>query len=256
MIRLLSAKLFSYLSFHRFTLLHLGLIVLLSYAASQLTLNIQGSVDLLHGLFARPAVWRTIVGLSRWLLYIPAFFVIQLVCAEFELKVVRAQVIAGLERWQIVLSWVVQNLLLVTCGLITTIACGLVLGYASIEQADVGVASSLLSLLRAELGYLIYGMAFLNAAVLSGVLLRRPVPAIMLLVLWPLLIEPVLTFTLEHKQLAAVVPYLPFASLGTLVTWHDASTAFDPFALTTWVALAYGLAAVLAAGLLLERADL
>ena len=99
-------------------------------------------------------------------------------------------------------------------------------------------------------------MALLNAAVLSGVLLRRPVPAIMLLVLWPLLLEPILTFTLEHKQLAAVVPYLPFASLGTLVTWHDASAAFDPFALTTWVAIAYGLTAVLAAWLFLERADL
>jgi len=256
MIRLLTAKLLSYRSFHKFTLLHVGLIALLCYIASRFTLNIQGSIDELRNLFALPGVWRTVTGLSRWLFYIPAFFVVQLVCAEFELKVVRAQVIAGLERWQIVASWVAQNLLMSLIAVAATIACGALLGYNSVASTDSSLTSSLLQIMRSELGYVIYGMAFLNAAVLCGVLLRRPVPAIILLVLWPMLAEPALSYGLEHYGLGAVVAYLPFASLGTLVTWHETSAVFDPLAITTLVATLYAALAAGAAWLVLERADL
>jgi hypothetical protein len=256
MMRLLAARLLNYRSFHKFTLLHVSLIVLLCYVASRFTLNIQGSIDVLRNLFALPGVWRTVTGLSRWLFYIPAFFVIQLVCAEFELKLVRAQIIAGLERWQMVASWVAQNLLLTVVAVITTVACGALLGYNSVEQTDSSLTVLLVQLLRAELGYAIYGMAFLNVAVLCAVLLRRPVPAIVLLVLWPMLGEPALSYGLEHYGWAAAQSYLPFASLGTLVTWHETTAPFDPFAMTTLVAVVYAALAAGVAWLVLERADL
>lgn len=240
MIRFVLARLRRYGSFYKFVALHLVAVLLVVEIASHLTaVSLQGSSLPLAQLFAYPEVWQTVVALARWLYYIPAFFTVQLVCAELELRLVRAHVINGLGRSQIALAWGVQSLLLSLVGVVATVIAVLVFGDRSAPGSVPGLTGGLLP----EAGLLLYGWAFLSWAVLCAVLLRRPVPALVLLILGPLVVEPMLGMMLRHYELDTLAGGLPFASLSALVPWPGGESGLSLAAPAVFLSAAWGGAA-------------
>ncbi len=252
MIRVVVARLGRYRSFYKFTALHAVGVFLLGYAASRLTnMDVQGQPMPFGLWFERPTAWGTVAALARWLFYFPAFFTVQIVCAELELKLVRAQVIAGQERRDVVLGWLLQSVILTLVAVAMSLLTAAALGHAAPSGAW-----DLASALRVELGFALYGLVFLSCAVLAAALMRRPVPALAVLFLWPIAAEPLLGFTLGHYGFEKWRDYLPFTSLGSLVPWPGTGATFDPTASMTIVSLGYGVAVVLLTWLHLAKRDL
>ncbi len=237
-LRVVFGKLSHYRSFYKFTGLHGVAILALAYIASSFSsVDVNGQAMPFAVWFEYPAAFGTVAVLARWLFYIPAFFTVQLVASELELKIVRAQIIAGWEHRDVVIGWLLQSLLLVLIGLSFAVITVAVLGRAN-ANGTIDVTAAL----KVALGFVIYGMGFLSFAVLAAAVLRRPVPALVFLCLWPLMIEPLVGYGLERAELIGWRDFMPFATFGTLVPWPG-SEAFDPASTKTFVALGYAVLA-------------
>lgn len=253
MIRLVIARLLPYPSFWKFIALQVVSIVLLFYVASNISAaTMHGDAAPFAQMFVLPQAWMTACALGRWLFFIPALFTIQIVAAELELKLVRAQTITGQERYHIVAGWAIQSTVLVVVAALTTALTPMLVSLSSSGTAG----WDLMKLAKAELGYCLYGVSFLGLAGLCAILLRRPVPALILLTLLPLAIEPLLGMILARNGLSEWKPYLPFAAMDTLVPWPSADTAFAPNSPLTYLSIAYGLLFYVATGLRLHWTDL
>jgi ABC-type transport system involved in multi-copper enzyme maturation permease subunit len=237
MIRLLSARLLPYRSFAKFSLLQVMAVILLIYVVSHFSsFSVQGEDVPIGSLFSRPQGWQSAAALVRWLFFIPAFFTVQLICAELELKIVRAQLIAGLERHNIVAGWTLQNSLLAIIGVATTVVA--TLAFCKVAE---GGADDFVFALAAESGLFLYGVIFLNCAMLCAVFMRRPIPALVLLIAWPLVIESLIGVLLDKYVYAGISQYLPFSSFSTLASWPKGpGTGFDPTATLSLLSIGYG----------------
>ena len=252
MMRVVLAKLSHYLSFWKFVALHVAAMVAVAYAAAHLTdIQVQGSSIPFADFFTLPTAWRTACYLGRWLYFIPAFFVIQFVAAEMELKLVRAQIIAGLERHAIVVGWIVTNGLMALIGVAGAVVTVFLFGKSS-GSGDSAAWAAITSIA----GFFLYGLVFLTFAMLCAVVMRRPVPAIALLLLWPMAAEPLLGLALDHYVAAGVSDYLPFGSLSTLTPMPGNAPAFAFASIKTWVSAMYGIIAAVAAWGRLAALDL
>ena len=253
MIRVVIARLLPYRSFWKFVALQVVSIVLLFYIGSNISAStINGDTSPFAQMFILPDAWISACALGRWLFFIAALFTIQIVTAELELKLVRAQTIAGQERFQIVAGWAVQSALLVA---IAAVATGLTPMAVSLSTS--GTAGwDLLKLAKTELGFCLYGFSFLGLACLCATLLRRPVPALILLALLPLAIEPLLGLILTRNGLGDWKAYLPFAAMDSLVPWPNADKPFTPNSLMTYLSVAYGFVFFVGTGLKLYWTDL
>jgi hypothetical protein len=250
MIRVVLAKLRGYRSCTRFAALFAGSVLLVAFIGSHVTtFATSGEATPISALLGGPNAWAAVCGLTRLLVVIPAFFVVQLVAAELELRVTRAQVIAGLERHDVVFAWTVLNALLAALAVIVAAVTVLLLGGA---EARTGAA--LAKGAGALAGLFVYALAYLGIATFCAALLRRPVPALALLLGGQLALEPLVGLMLERYGLGKVEPYLPFETLKTLTPWPGG----EPLALTSFTAaaVAWGVAAVLLTWARLVRADL
>lgn len=253
MLRVILAKLVAYRSFWRFFAMHIVGILGCFYAGSNFVdLSLKGSVLPIGQWFSLPQAWSMTAAIARWLLYVPAFFTVQVVCAELELRLVRAHVVAGLERRDIVIGWALQNALLTASGVVASLAAAAVFA----RTASAEGAYELGSILHPQLGYALYGIAFLNIAVLCAVGMRRPVPSLGLLMLWPLVLEPIVGWAFAKNGYPEVEKYLPFEALGTLVPLPGGGNGFDLASPFSWLAVAYGIAAGLLAWGRLRQLDL
>ena len=253
MLRLTLSKLIGYRSFWRFFLLHLLAIPALFYVGSNFVeFSMQNSTLSIGQWFKLPQAWQTVAALSRALLFIPAFFIIQLVCAELELRLVRAHVAAGLERHDVVGSWIVTNALQVLAGSIVSLGTVALLAKSPDSAADWDLGR----IFRQQFGYILYGLCFLNMAVLIGLSTRRPVYAIGILMLWPMVIERLLGFVLTRNKLGHLNPYLPFEAMATLVPFPESHAMFEILAPSSLVSIAYGCGFALLAWLRLRQLDL
>ncbi len=251
MIRLLARKLLPYRSFTKFTVLHVGAMLLLVFVATHLSsFSTNGGSLPLGAMFARPDAWQSVCALTRWLFFIPAFFVIQMVCAELEMKLVRAQILAGLERRQIIAGWLLQNVVVTVVATTAAVAATLLICSSNGTEATT-------SPLVTELGFFLYGMLFLAFALLWAIVTRRPIPATVLLLCWPIAIEPLLGVALDHYVSDGLSSYLPFACFSSLVTWPTGGGAvLSLTAPSSLLSLGYGVIAILLGWLRLARLDL
>jgi hypothetical protein len=238
MIRLALAKLRPYRSFWRFLALFAAADLLVAFVGSHVTsFATQGQATPLSALLTGANAWAAACALSRFNLIVLGFFVVQLVAAELELRVARAQVIAGLERRDVVAAWLVQSAILGAAAVVAAAVTALLFG------GDEARTGSALGAGAAALGGLfVYAVAYLSVAVLCATLLRRPVPALALLLGAPLALEPLLGFALDRYGWGQAAPYLPFATLAKWAPWPGG----EPLALTSFTAAAvgYGVAAV------------
>lgn len=247
MIRSLFYKLAPYKSFHKFVLLQVVGLFLLFFIASRFSsLAVQGAELPLGDLFTLPAAWRTSVALSRFLFWIPAVFLIQLICAELELKIVRAQIIAGLERYQLVLGWVVLGFVLSIIGVVATILCVGALAHGSGYKGMIDSCTSLA----------VYGFSFMCWAVLAATLMQKPVPSIVLLFMGPTIIESMAHYALGYYDFPAAQAHLPFAVLAELVAWPNLAVGATLSLPTVFEALAFGVVAAIGAAWRLHKMDL
>jgi hypothetical protein len=247
MIRLMLARLLPYRSFPKFLALHGAGIVLLAYIASRFTsVEVQGQAQAISRLFEGAVAWHTVAGLTRWLYFVPAFFTVQLVASEMELRLVRAQVVAGLEHHHVVLVWGLQSTLLAAFGAV-------VAGFISAVLGGSGIGPALVT----ESGLFLYGLIFLSAAVCMTVYLRRPVPALVLLIAAPFVIAPMVGYVMGHYGLTQASEYLPFSTLHHLVPWPEDGLPINPtVSAGTLAACGYGVLANVLTWLRLKTTDL
>lgn len=253
MLRITLAKLLRYPSFWRFFLLFTLSIPLSFYAGAYFVdFALSDSALPIRLWFQRPHAWATVATLARWLLFAPAFLIVQIICSEIELRLVRAQVAAGLERHEIVIGWILINTLQILAG--SLISLGTVALLARMNED--GLDSSSIQIWAPQLGFLIYGFSFLNFAILAALTLRRPAPALALLILWPLLIEPFIGWQLGHQGYASLKKYLPFEALAAAVAAPLGELSWASLAMPMSLSLAWGLAAGLGAWAYLRRINL
>lgn len=252
MIRILTAKLLPYRSLHKFLALYVLSTVIALYATSSLTsIKVQGLDLPLQDLFTFPTAWITGAAIARWNVYVPAFFVVQIVSAELELKLVRAQILAGLERRDVIFGWTLQNVILALIGTVTCLVSIRLFGNVSTKVVESGLSTMLLS----EAGLTLYCFIFLCFAVLAANVFLRPVPAMVILILGPIL-EEMVAYILDYYGYGAIRPYLPFTAMAEMVPLNMSGRTFVPTAPTTIAAVAYGAAAIGLAWARLARRDL
>lgn len=253
MLRLTLSKLLRYPSFWRFFALFLAAIPLGFYAGAYFVDFALSDTGLPMRLwFQGPHAWATATTIARWGLFAPAFLIVQLICSEVELRLVRAQVAAGLERHEIVLGWILINTLQILAGGLISLLTVALLARAS----DDGATANLMQIWAPQLGFFIYGFSFLNFAILAALTLRRPASALGLLILWPLLIEPFISWQLSHQGYASIKKYLPFEALAAAVPAPLGELSWASLATPMAVSLAWGCAAALGAWAYLRRINL
>lgn len=247
MIRLLLARLLPYRSFPKFLVLHAVAVMMVAYVASRFTsVSVQGSAQVVSRLFEGPVGWHTVAVLTKWAFFIPAFFTVQLVAAELELKLVRFQIVAGLEPRDVVAGWSLQSALLALFGAVVAAVIAFLLGASGLGDA-----------LMTGLGFFLFGLVFLCGAVCVTCFLRRPVPSLVLLLLWPLALEPLLGLILGYYGLDSVKGLLPFSAMSALVPWPADGLPVNPsLSPATILGVAYGVVAALVSWLKLSRSDL
>lgn len=241
-------------SFWRFAVFQFLLLLLIASVADGLSsLSLGGQELPLAQLFAFPRAWHTLATLGCWVYLFPAFALVQIVCSEWELRLVRAHVVAGFGRWTVLGQWLLINLASVAIGVGALLAAGALLAY---RQEDSPWQDSL-AIMHALLDYAVFGFGYLAIALAVAVQVRRPAPALASLLAWPVIVEPVLGYSLRQWELPGLEPYLPFKALLTLVPWPGpASYGADFGSPVTIVAIAYAALACLFVGSVLAYRDL
>lgn len=236
MLRITLSKLTAYRSFWRFLATYTVAIPAIFYAGSNiLEFSIENTALPFGQWFQLPQAWQTVTALSRFLLFIPAFFIIQLVCAEVDLRLVRAHVASGLDRHEIIACWVLTNVLQLAVGSIVSLMTVALLA----NGASPAAGWKLTTILLPQVGNLIYGLTFLNLAMLIGLIMRRPVPAIGVLMLWPMMIERLVGYVMSRNSLDRFVMYLPFEAMAKLVSLPQGDITVNVWGTSSWVVIAY-----------------
>lgn len=142
------------------------------------------------GFYTLPFVWQNTSYLAGFFKFIPAFLMLFFMASEFEYRTMRQNVIDGLSVGEFFFSKIFSLLLFaLVCTLtvaITTSA--LIYSYNDLAETDFWYQSSFIVAFFAEVFFI------LSLAFFLGILLKKSALAIILLVLYYFVVEPVLGF--------------------------------------------------------------
>ena len=170
-------------------------------------------------LYDFPDVWQNMTYIATFFKIIPAFIVIISVTNEISYRTMRQNVIDGLSKWEFLLSKFVLILALSGAATAFIFIEGLITGliYSTVKYPEL-----LFSELEFLLAYFLELVTFLCFALLLGLLLKRAGFAIVLIFMYTLIFEPMLTVNMEHNtwikdQVSWLAPFFPIRALNNLI---------------------------------------
>ncbi len=170
-------------------------------------------------LYDFPDVWQNMTYIATFFKIIPAFIVIISVTNEIGYRTMRQNVIDGLSKWEFLKSKFYLIIALATAATLFIFLEGLLTGliYSSVRYPE-----AIFSELDFLAGYFLEVVTFLCFAMLLGILLKRAGFAIVLIFMYTLIFEPILTVNMEHNpwmkdQVSWLAPFFPIRALNNLI---------------------------------------
>ena len=158
-----------------------------------------------------PDIWHNITYIASYFKLIPAFLVIIFMTNEYTFNTIKQNITTGLSRDEFVLSKVLFIVIYSTLFLIIVTLTGLLFGFVNSTPADMPKISEGMVFL---LGHYFQMLQYLFLAMFMSVLIRKTGLAIVLLLAYSYIIEPLLTFKLPE----AVAYYFPVKLINNLIT--------------------------------------
>ncbi len=175
--------------------------------------SFQNISPMLIPIYDFPDIWQNLTYLASFFRIILAFLVIISVTNESSYRTLRQNIIDGLNRKEFLLSKLSLVFVLSLMNTIFLLMLGMVLGLIFSSVVDARFIFSEIVFLGAHFLEL---FTFLLLAMLCGLLLKKAGLAIVLLVLYTMFIEPLITISLPSEY-ASLYDLLPVKSLNNLI---------------------------------------
>jgi ABC-2 type transport system permease protein len=178
--------------------------------------NFEGVSPSMIPFYDFPDIWQNITYMTSFIKLVPAFLVIISVTNEFGYKTIRQNIIDGMDRVEFFLSKQGLIICLALVQVLIILVVGLIMGFAKSSVTDFHSVMQDIVFLPVHLLELII---YFNLAFLFSLLVKKAGYAIMLLILYNIMIEPLLygLLYLIFKTSDYYV-YLPIASINKLIS--------------------------------------
>lgn len=157
-----------------------------------------------------PDIWHNITYVAGFFKIILAILVIISICNEFTYKTLRQNIIDGMSRWEFLFS---KLLFILSLSLVATLflfITGVIIGFNNTPENG---SASFVENSEFLLAYFVQILAYLVFALMLGYLIKRSGLAIALLLLYTVIIEPVIAYSLPDY----IDQYLPLSILNDLI---------------------------------------
>lgn len=183
-----------------------GLMLLILYASSSITIN---GREMGNDMYKLPNFWQTLAYIASFFNLLFGILIIVLITDEYSFRTFRQQVIDGLSRAQLVMAKFYVVLALATLGTLFLLLLGLYFGllYSPDKSADAifGKIDFLSYYFVQAVGYMVLAMFF-------GFLIRKSGLAIVAFIAYAQIIEPLIHFRIPDE----VDKYMPVKVLKSL----------------------------------------
>ncbi len=139
--------------------------------------------------FKFPDIWQNISYLASFFKIFLGIFIVISVTNEFQYNTIRMNLSSGLTRLEFVLGKVLMIFIISLVSVLVLFSLGLSLGFSHSQDIDLG---NIISGMDFLLGYFIELFFYMILALLLSILLKRTGISILMLLIYPLLIEPLI----------------------------------------------------------------
>ena len=175
--------------------------------------NQYGDIDLsLVPLLQFPDVWHNITYISGFFKILLGIYVIIAITNEYQYNTIRLNLINGLTRFEFIVSKFLFILLISVVSLLVVFAAGLIIG---ITNSDAPSSSQMLDHSIFLFGYFLELLLYLNFALLVGTWLKRTGISIFVVLIYPLLIEPLLRWQFPDE----IDQFFPIKAMDQLIVF-------------------------------------
>jgi len=206
LLRIERYKLLPYRTVWIILAIYAGLLLLLLYAGSQITINGQ---TLEQELYQLPELWQRLTYLASFFNLLFGILIIVLVTDEYSFRTLRQQVIDGLSRAELVLAKFYVILGLAALGTLILLVVGL---YFGLLHGKSHSASAIFGQIDALPYFFVQAAGYMTLAMLFAFLIKRSGLSIIAFIAYAKIVEPLLHFRLpDHMD-----QYMPMKVLGSL----------------------------------------
>lgn len=157
-------------------------------------------------IYQYPQIWHFLTYLASFLKIIPAMIIIMMVANELTFKTLRQQIINGLSRMEFFLGKMILIVFLSLFATLVVLGLGLILGGIYSQGHDTADIFLKMDFVAA---YFLQMIGYLTVAFLLGLLLRKAVFAVGVLLLYTFVLEPILIHYIP-EGIAQFLPLFPF----------------------------------------------
>ncbi|MCF8302638.1 MAG: ABC transporter permease [Bacteroidales bacterium] len=161
-------------------------------------------------LYAFPDIWHNITFLAGYFKIFLGILMLILITNEFNYRTVRQNVINGLSRTDVILAKFLVALALSLIAMLLIFFTGLILGLINSPSLSFGSVFTDFSFIPA---YFLEIITYLSLALFIGFIVKRQGLAILLLLLYSFIAEPILAYKLPN----VVSNHLPLKAMGNLI---------------------------------------
>jgi hypothetical protein len=242
-------------------ILHTGVLFIVTFniqgllSNANIAINNIPQLDLsLAPIFQFPDIWQNVTYIAGYFKIILALIIIISVCNEFSMSTARQNIVNGLSRKEWVLSKLFISAILAVYSTLLVISICLLLGLNASEQVT---TSALFKSTDFVLAYTVELCVYFIYALFLALLVRRSGIALILLLVYDFIIEPVLGWSIPD----AVYRFMPMNTLDNLNTFpftkyvgSEVSSVVS-FEQLVW-AISYGIAFSVFSYFIFKRQDL
>jgi ABC-type transport system involved in multi-copper enzyme maturation permease subunit len=172
-----------------------------------------GDLDLsLAPLLQFPDVWHNITYIASFFKILLAIYVVIAVTNEFQYNTIRLNLINGLTRFEFIISKFLLILLICIFSLIVVFIAGFIIG---ISEGDAEFSSEIFNKSIFLIGYFLELLLYLNFAMFIGMWLKRTGISIFVVLIYPLLIEPLIRWQLPDY----IDQFFPIKAMDQLIVF-------------------------------------
>jgi ABC-type transport system involved in multi-copper enzyme maturation permease subunit len=214
-----------------------------------------GNIDLsLVKLLQFPDIWHNITFIAGFFKILLGIYIVIAITNEFQYNTIRLNLINGLTRTEFTLSKLLLILVICMFSVAVIFAAGLMIG---INKSNGLEAAAMLEKSIFLLGYFLELLLYLNFALLVGMWLKRTGISIFVLLIYPLLVEPILRWRFPDN----IDRFFPIKAMDQLIVFpfpkYVGIVVQDTVSLTAiLIAVAWIVILFLLSNLILQRKSL
>ncbi len=175
--------------------------------------NQYGDIDLsLVPLLQFPDIWHNITYISGFFKILLGIYVVIAITNEFQYNTIRLNLINGLTRLEFTISKLLLIILISVLSLLVVFAAGLIIG---IKNTDMATGTGMFDNSIFLMGYFLETLLYLNFALLIGTWLKRTGISIFVVLIYPLLVEPLIRWQFPD----VIDQFFPIKAMDQLIVF-------------------------------------